>query len=56
MAIIVRHKENGKVFALIGTGYGAYKATRPSLLGGSLFPHEEEGENPVAVVLVAHSD
>lgn len=50
MAIIVKHLETQQYFALIGTGYGAYKATRPSLFGGSLIPHEEEGEIPVAAV------
>lgn len=50
MAIIVRHRNTEEVYALIGTGYGAYKATRPSFLGGNLFPHEEEGEIPVAAV------
>ena len=50
MAIIVRHRKSNKVYALIGTGYGAYKATTPSFLGGNLFPHEEEGEIPVAAV------
>lgn len=50
MAIIARHKKSNKVYALIGTGYGAYKATTPSFLGGNLFPHEEEGEIPVAAV------
>lgn len=50
MAIITRHRESNKVYVLIGTGYGAYKATTPSFLGGNLFPHEEEGEIPVAAV------
>ncbi|MEA4900534.1 hypothetical protein [Desulfitobacterium sp.] len=50
MTIIVRHRKSNKVYALIGTGYGAYKATTPSFLGGNLFPHEEEGEIPVAAV------
>ncbi|HHW31937.1 MAG TPA: hypothetical protein GXX20_09745 [Clostridiaceae bacterium] len=50
MAIIVRHKKSSKVYVLIGTGYGAYKATTPSFLGGNLFPHEEEGEIPIAAV------
>lgn len=50
MAIIVRHKDTKRVYVLIGTGYGAYKATRASLLGGNLFPFEEKGEIPVAAV------
>lgn len=50
MAIIVKHLETQQFFTLIGTGYGAYKATRPSLFGGSLIPHEDEAEIPVAAV------
>lgn len=50
MAIIVRHNETRKVFALVGTGFGAYKATRPGVFGGNLFPNEEEGTIPVAAV------
>lgn len=50
MATIVQHRDTKVVYALIGTGYGAYKATRPSLLGGSLLPYEESGEIPVAAV------
>ncbi|MFS1512417.1 hypothetical protein VQL36_08285 [Chengkuizengella sp. SCS-71B] len=33
-----------------GTGYGAYKATRPGFIGGDLFPNEEQDEIPVASV------
>ena len=50
MAILVQHLESQQVFVLIGTGYGAYRSTRPSLLGGSLFPYEDSGEIPVAAV------
>ena len=56
MAIIVRHRETNEVYALIGTGYGAYKAARPSFFGGNLFPHEEEGEIPVAAVSNENGD
>jgi len=42
MAIIVEHKETKNKFVLLGTGYGAYKATRPSFFGGNLLPHEDE--------------
>ncbi len=41
--IIVKHNENGKKYILLGTGYGAFKATRPSYFGGNLFPKNEEG-------------
>jgi len=50
MAIIVRHKNDGKIYVLIGTGYGVYKSATPSFLGGNLFPNEEKGEIPVAAV------
>lgn len=50
MAIVVLHTKSNKKYVLIGTGYGAYKASRPSVLGGSLFPHEDMGEIPVAAV------
>jgi len=50
MATIVLHKETGKKYVLIGTGLGAFKATRPSFFGGNLFPNEEEGEIPVTAL------
>lgn len=50
MAIVVLHIKHKKKYVLIGTGFGAYKSTRPSVLGGSLFPHEDMGEIPVAAV------
>jgi len=50
MATIVKHKESGKLFVLIGTGYGAYKAMLPGVFGGSLFPQEESAEIPLAAV------
>jgi rubrerythrin len=50
MAIVVLHIKDKKKYVLIGTGFGAYKSTRPSVLGGSLFPHEDMGEIPVAAV------
>jgi len=43
MKVIVRHKSTQKNYILLGTGFGAYKAVRPSFFGGNLFPHEEEG-------------
>lgn len=51
MAIVVSYKKDGKKYILIGTGFGAYKATRPSFFGGNLFPHEDEGN--IRVVAVA---
>ncbi|MDF2959710.1 MAG: hypothetical protein K0S39_1445 [Paenibacillus sp.] len=50
MATIVLHKPTRKRYVLIGTGFGAYKAMMPSILGGSLFPREESQEIPVAAV------
>lgn len=50
MATIVVHKRTGLRYVLIGTGFGAYKSQSPSFFGGTLFPSEDEGENPVAAV------
>nr|WP_150959579.1 hypothetical protein [Aneurinibacillus sp. XH2] len=50
MAVVVLHKPSGERYLLLGTGFGAYKAARPSLFGGNLFPHEEAGEIPAAAV------
>lgn len=50
MAIIVQHFETNKKFILLGTSYSHYKDSRPSFLGGNLFPHEEEGEYQLAAV------
>ena len=44
MAIKVRHRKNNKVYLLLGVGFGAYKATRPSMLLGNLAPNSEEGK------------
>ncbi|MBP1153814.1 MULTISPECIES: hypothetical protein [unclassified Paenibacillus] len=50
MATIVLHKPSGEKYIFLGTGFGAYKATRASVLGGDLFPHEEAGEIMAAAV------
>lgn len=50
MAIIVKHKENSNIYAVIGAGLGMYKATKPSFLGGTLFPDEEEGVSRTVAV------
>jgi hypothetical protein len=50
MAVIVRHKKTLKKFIFLGAGYGTYKATRPSFIGGNLFPDEEEGETRIVAV------
>ena len=50
MATIVEHTATGKKYLLLGTGFGAYKATRPSLFFGNLAPSEEEGISPMTAV------
>jgi len=50
VAVIVLHEESGKYYVLVGTGYSFFKDSRPSFLGGSLFPHEEEGELKYAAI------
>jgi hypothetical protein len=50
MATIVEHIATGKKYLLLGTGFGAYKATRPSLFFGNLAPSEEEGISPMTAV------
>lgn len=50
MAVVVQHKKTLKKFILLGVGYGTYKATRPSFIGGNLFPNEEAGETHVVAV------
>ena len=53
MTIIVRHKDDGSEYILLGAGFGAYKALRPSFFLGNLAPHEEAGELPVVLVCSA---
>ncbi|MBS4021335.1 MAG: hypothetical protein KGZ79_02780 [Dethiobacter sp.] len=50
MATIVEHEGTGKRYVLVGTGFGAFKASRPSFFGGNLFSHEDEGQIPIAAV------
>lgn len=50
MATIVVLKVTGKHYALVGTGYSFFKDSRPSFLGGVLFPHQEEGESMCAAI------
>ena len=54
MAIVVTHKEYEGQFILVGAGYGAVKATRPSLFFGNLAPTEETGEH--SLVLLCRDD
>ena len=39
MATIMEHRESGNRYILLGTGYGAYKSSRPSRVFGNLIPH-----------------
>lgn len=50
MATIVEHVTTGKKFVLMGTGFGAFRAIRPSLFFGNLAPAEEEGMYSMAAV------
>ncbi len=50
MAVIVRHKKTNAEYILLGAGFGAFKALRPSFSLATLAPHEESGELPVALV------
>ncbi len=50
MATVVMHKETGKHYILIGVSYSYFKDSRPGILGGNLFPYEEEGEFDVVAV------
>lgn len=43
MAIIVRYAKNDLLYIYLGAGYGKFKSTRSSFLGGDLFPHTQEG-------------
>ena len=50
MAVIVKHIESGEKYTLLGTGFGAFKATRPSLFFGKLAPAEECGQVTMVAV------
>ena len=50
MATIVRYKRDGKKYILLGTGFGAYKATRPGVFFGNLLPNEEQGQITMVAV------
>ena len=54
MATIVKHIESGDKYILLGTGFGAYKATRPSLFFGNWAPAEEGGQ--VTMVAVCNAE
>lgn len=54
MATIVQSKLDGKKYVLLGTGFGAFKATRPGVFFGNLVPEEEKGE--ITMVAVCDDD
>ncbi|MBP89300.1 MAG: hypothetical protein CMJ64_21730 [Planctomycetaceae bacterium] len=54
MATIVQSKRNGKKYVLLGTGFGAYKSTRPGVFFGNLIPDEQEGQ--ITMVAVCSKD
>jgi len=43
MAIIIQHIISGEKAVLIGTGFGAFSALRPSMFWGNLDPQKESG-------------
>ena len=50
MSVIVKHIESQEKYVLVGTGFGAYLATRPSVFFGSLVPKEESGQVTMVAV------
>ncbi len=50
MATIVKHRRTAGRYVLLGTGFGAYKATRPGVIFGNLLPAEDAGEVTMAAV------
>jgi len=50
MAVIVQHEPTGNRYVLLGAGFGAYRATRPSLFFGNWAPAEEEGKIEVVAI------
>ena len=50
MATIIQSKKTGKKYVLLGTGFGAFKATRPGVFLGNLMPEEEEGQITMVAV------
>ena len=50
MAILVRHRESGGRFAVLGANFTMWKSARGSAVFGDLFPVEEEGAARVLVM------
>jgi len=56
MAVVVRHKDSGDRYIVIGSGFGAFKASRPGVFFGNWNPVEESGEIPVVLVCNASGE
>lgn len=50
MAVIVKHIKSGKSYVVVGTGFGAFKATKPNWFFGNLMSDEQSGELSVVAV------
>jgi hypothetical protein len=50
MAIIVKNRENGERYVVLGAGFGAYAASHPSMFLGSWAPSREAGHVPMIAV------
>ena len=53
MATIVKHKETGKRYCLLGTGFGVFQSSKPNIFLGNLMADVEEGE--YALICVCNS-
>ena len=53
MATIVEHNETGKLYCLLGAGFGVFQSSKPNVFLGSLMADVEEGE--YALVCVCNS-
>lgn len=51
MATIVQHKPSGEHYVVIGTGYGAWAAVRPSVLSGGGIARVNTGSAPLIAVV-----
>ena len=56
MATIVEHVTTGGRYFVIGTGYGAFKSSRPGLFLGNLSPSEQEGQFPMLAVCASDGE
>ncbi len=56
MATIVQNINDGKNYVLLGSGYGAFRATAPSAFFGNLAPQTNKGELPLVLVTNASGE